>query len=139
MQVKDKSYIIILQCDIVMERCSGYFCEKSFNERAGGFSDYPKDKALRAIYMTCGGCCGLATHRKVGHLIRKIQEKEGIPKEQIIVQMSSCMTLDNYHGPVCPHLDYIKELLDKRNIDYRENTRISPTAEVLRDSGKYKE
>lgn len=137
MRIEDKSYVIVLQCDIVMERCSGYFCEKSLNEREGGFSEYPKDKQLRALYMTCGGCCGLATHRKVSHLIKRVHEKEKIPKEQIIVQMASCMTLDNYHGPACPHLDYIKELLDKLNVDYRENTHIDTTSEELRHKGRY--
>ena len=44
MQIENKSYVIVLQCDIAMERCSGYFCEKSLNERTGGFSEYPKDK-----------------------------------------------------------------------------------------------
>jgi len=35
--VKEKDYIVIVQCHIVKERCPGYFCEKAFNERTGGF------------------------------------------------------------------------------------------------------
>ncbi|MFC1548713.1 CGGC domain-containing protein [Candidatus Omnitrophota bacterium] len=138
MQLENKSYVIILQCDIVMERCSGYFCEKSLHEREGGFSKYPKDKQLRVIYMTCGGCCGRATQRKVSHLIKKIGIKEKIPKDKIIVQMASCITQDNHHGPMCPHVDYIKELLDKINVDYREDTWISTMSEKKRLSGEYK-
>jgi hypothetical protein len=30
-------YLVVVQCDIVMERCSGYFCEKAFDERSGVF------------------------------------------------------------------------------------------------------
>ncbi len=138
MNIEDKSYVVILQCDIVMERCSGYFCEKSFNEREGGCSVYPKDKKLRSIYMTCGGCCGRATHRKMSHLIRRLREKEDIHREHIVVQLASCMTLDNYHSSPCPHLDYIKGLLDKLDVDHMENTHIDKTSESLRHSGKYK-
>ena len=52
MQLENKSYVIVLQCDIVMERCSGYFCEKSFNGRVEGFKGYPQN--MRALYLTCG-------------------------------------------------------------------------------------
>ncbi|MFC1479949.1 CGGC domain-containing protein [Candidatus Omnitrophota bacterium] len=138
MRIEDKSYVIMLQCDIVMERCSGYFCEKSLHDREGGFSKYPKDKQLRAIYITCGGCCGRATHRKISHLIKKIEEKEKIAKDKIIIQMASCMTQDNYHGPRCPHLDYIKELINKLDVDYQEDTYICSLSEKKRISGKYK-
>jgi predicted metal-binding protein len=138
MQLENKSYVIILQCDIVMERCSGYFCEKSFNERAEGFSEYPKDQQIRAIYMTCGGCCGRAAHRKISHLIRKIKANEKITKDKIIVQMASCITQDNFHGPRCPHLEYIKELLNKLDVDTQADTHIDETSEEKRCSGAYK-
>ena len=45
--LREKDYVVIVQCDLVKQRCSGYFCEKAFTERTGGFSDYPKDKAFR--------------------------------------------------------------------------------------------
>ena len=137
MRLEDKSYIIILQCDIVKQKCSGYYCEKSFNERDGGFSGYPKDKQIRTIYMTCGGCCGRATHRKISHLTRMIKAKEDIGKDQVVVQLSSCITRDNYHAPKCPHLDYITDLLNKLEIDYAEDTRISKKSEEKRQSGEY--
>ena len=78
----DKDYIVVVQCHIVKERCSGYFCERAFHDRQGGFAAYPKERAFRTIYMTCGGCCGRALHRKLSHLARKIQDKEGIPPDQ---------------------------------------------------------
>ena len=64
--MEEKEYLVIVQCHLVMQRCSGYFCEKAFSERLGGFADYPSDKRYRTLYMTCGGCCGRALHRKLG-------------------------------------------------------------------------
>ncbi len=93
--VKDKDYIVIVQCDIVKERCSGVYCERAFHERSGGFAGLPKDRAYRTLNMTCGGCCGRALHRKLTHLARKLK-KEDIKKKQILVQLSSCITNDNY-------------------------------------------
>ena len=132
-----KEYVVIVQCDIVKERCPGYLCEKAFNERTGGFIKYHKDKQYRVINVTCGGCCGRALHRKLTLLKRTIQKKEGIEKDKIIVQLSTCITRDNYHAPPCPHLDYIKSLIDKIGIDYLEDTEISKTSEDRRQSGTY--
>jgi len=88
--------------------------------------------------MTCGGCCGRALHRKLGHLIRRIKTKEKIEKDRLVVQLSSCITKDNYHGPMCPHLDYLKELIGKLGIDICEDTSISPKAQDRREAGMYK-
>jgi predicted metal-binding protein len=44
--MSDKEYIVVVQCDIVKERCSGYYCEKAYNERIGGFSHYSKEKIV---------------------------------------------------------------------------------------------
>lgn len=137
MEASDKSYIVIVQCHLVAQKCSGYFCEKAFNERSGGFSHYPADNRCRAFYLTCGGCCGRALHRKLGHLTRRSKAKEGISKEQIVVYLSSCITKDNYHGAPCPHLEYIKGLIAKIGLDVREDTAISTKAEALREKGTY--
>ena len=137
MDVKDKVYIAVVQCHIVVERCSGYFCEKEFNGRSGGFSGYPRDRKYRILYLTCGGCCGRALHRKLSHLIRKIKNKEGIVKDEIVVQLASCITRDNYHAPVCPHIDYLKELIGKLGLDVREDTTISKLSEKRRKEGVY--
>lgn len=134
-----KDYVVIVQCHIVKERCSGYVCEKSFHERAGGFADYPKDRPMRMIFMTCGGCCGRALHRKLANLVKKIGAKEQIDRSRIIVQLSSCITKDNYHGPACPHLGYLKELLGKLNLDFGCDTVISQKAEQRRAEGKYRQ
>jgi predicted metal-binding protein len=135
--MNDKDYIAIVQCHLVKQRCSGYMCERAFHERTGGFANYPADKPYRTLYMTCGGCCGRALHSKLGNLVRKIKAKEGIEKDRIVVQLSSCITNDSYHGPACPHLDYLKELIGKLGLDVRETTSISQKAEKRRQAGVY--
>lgn len=135
--LKNKQYIVIAQCDIVKQRCPGYLCEKAFNERAGGFAGYQKNKKYRVINLTCGGCCGRAIHRKLTNLARMIKKKEGIEKNKIVVQLSSCITKDNYHSTPCPHLDYIKTLIGKIGIDICEDTVISKKSQSRREAGLY--
>ncbi|MDY0356844.1 MAG: CGGC domain-containing protein [Sedimentisphaerales bacterium] len=132
-----KQYIVLVQCHIVKERCPGYLCEKAFHERTGGFSQYPKDRAYRMLSMTCGGCCGRAVHRKLTQFLRTIAKKEGITKEQVVVQLSSCITNDNYHAPPCPHLDYIRTLIARIGLDVRDASVVSATAEKRRREGRY--
>jgi len=133
----NKDYVVILQCHIVKERCPGYLCERAFHERTGGFVDYPKDKPLRSLSITCGGCCGRATHRKLTHFLRTIAKKEGITKDRIVVQLSSCTCKDNYHSPPCPHLGYIRTLIERIGLDIREGTVISEKSEQRRQGGTY--
>ena len=135
--IDNKDYIVIVQCHIVKERCSGYFCERAFHHRQGGFAGYPKDRAYRTIYLTCGGCCGRALHRKLNHLVRKIQAKEGVEKSRIVVQLSSCIAKDNYHAPPCPHLGYLRTLISRLGLDVVEGTWISDKSESRRKDGVY--
>ena len=138
-EIQEKDYIVVVQCDIVMERCSGYYCEKAFNERGGGFAVYPREKAYRTLYLTCGGCCGRAVHRKVYDLIAAIREKEGVKKEKIAVHLSSCITKESYHGPKCPHVDYLKTMIEEKlSLDLIDTSTISETSEGLRNEGVYK-
>lgn len=131
-------YVVVVQCDIVMERCSGYFCEKAFHERSGGFAGYAGSQP-RSLYLTCSGCCGRAVQRKLSDLIRSIKKKEGIDKDRIVVHLSSCVTRDNYHGLPCPHVDYLKALIqDKLRLTLREGTHISELAEKRRQKGIYR-
>lgn len=137
MDLNQKDYLVIVQCEIVKQRCPGYLCEKAFTERTGGFADYPKDKQFRVISLTCGGCCGRALHRTLTLLKRSLKKHEGIEKDQIIVQLSSCISKDNYHAPPCPHKDYIKALIEKIGLDYRQDTVISSKSEHRREEGIY--
>jgi predicted metal-binding protein len=135
--LKDKDYVVIVQCHIVKERCPGYHCEKAFHERTGGFACYPRDKVYRTINLTCGGCCGRALHRKLSNLARRIKQQEGIAKDRIVVQLSSCITKDNFHAPPCPHLDYLKILITRLGLDVCEDTHIDEKSEKRRKEGQY--
>jgi predicted metal-binding protein len=134
--IMDKKYVVIVQCHIVKERCSGYLCEKVFNNREDRFSGYSGD--MRMLSITCGGCCGLAVHRKLSNLLKLAKKQEGIEKDQIIVHLSSCITNDSYHGPPCPHLAYLKELITKLGLEIVCGTRISKKSESLRQAEIYR-
>ena len=136
--MKEKKYVVVVQCHIVKERCSGYLCERAFSERSGSFAIYPKESSIRFLSLTCGGCCGLATHRKLSNLIKKIKQKENISKEEIQVHFSSCVSFDSYHGPVCPHKKYLETLVsEKLGLDYVDGSRISELTEKRRAEGVY--
>jgi hypothetical protein len=51
------------------------------------------------------------------------------------VQLSSCITKDNYHSPPCPHLDYLRALIARAGLRVREDTVISELAERRRRDG----
>ena len=136
--MSDTKYIIILQCHIVKERCSGFYCENSFTQRDGGFSEYPAEKDIRYVSMTCGGCSGRATLRKLTNLLQLIKKRTEISTEEVILHFSSCICKENFHGPICPHYDYIKELVDRKNLKWKEGTRISEQSEKRRnEKGEY--
>lgn len=136
--MQSKEYIAVVQCHIVKERCSGCLCEKFFHDRKGGFERYDADKNYRILYMTCGGCCGKALHRKLSNMLSKIGKKDGLDKSKFVVQLSSCITSDSYHGPPCPHLDYLRELIGKLGLDIVEGTVVSKLTEERRQEGIYK-
>ena len=134
----DIDYIVVLQCHIVKQRCSGYFCEKSFTERSGGFAAYPKDRPIRINFMTCGGCCGIATQRKLANLLRRLKKDEGVERDRVVVQLASCITTDNHHSPRCRHVDTIRQLIDRVGLDCREDTVINELSEKRRGQGAYR-
>ena len=137
-KLREKEYVVVVQCDIVKERCSGYLCEYAFSQRRGAFSCYPEGTKVRFLTLTCGGCCGRATHRKIYNLLQGIKERENIKAEQISVHLSSCVSFDSYHGPPCPHKDYLRTMIvDKLGLDLVEGSYISDTTEKLRKKGKY--
>ncbi len=137
--MEEKKYIVVVQCHIVKERCSGYFCERAFTHRTGRFSDYPNEQNVRFLPITCGGCCGRAVHRKISDLLKYVKKKEKIDKDEIVVHLSSCITKDNYHGPPCPHKDYLGTMItEKLGLDLREDTTLSKTAQKRREEGQYK-
>ena len=62
--------VVVIQCDIVTKRCSGYACMNTFVNRVDTMADYPPD--TRFLMMTCGGCCGAGISAKLENLARKM-------------------------------------------------------------------
>ena len=135
--MSDFDYIAVVQCHIVKQRCSGYLCEKAFRQRTGGFADLPAERDYRIVYLDCGGCCGKAVLRKLSNLTR-LAKKDGIGKDRIVVQLSSCITKDNYHAPRCPHAAFLRELVARAGLACREDTVISAKSEQRRQDGTYR-
>ncbi len=137
--MSDYEYVVVVQCDIVTEWCPGFFCEQALFEKTDGFADLDQDKNYRATFISCGGCCGRALQRKVSRLLKLLQKKEGIAREKVAVQFSSCITHESHHGPVCPHLEYLKDLIHKLGLEVREGTHFSKTSARKREEGIYKQ
>lgn len=127
--------VVIIQCEQVQKRCSGYNCTHAFYTRNGKFADYPED--TRYMSFTCGGCCGAGLTVKLENLKKRLRrfQEDG---QEIIIHLSSCMVSDNYHKPPCPHLEYIMSLLEKKGFTVVKGTYISKTASKKREAGIYK-
>ena len=71
------------------------------------------------------------------HLVQKLEKKENIAKERIMVQLATCITKESHHGPACPHLELLKDIIGRIGLEYREDTYISRRAEERRATGFY--
>ncbi|HBC85895.1 MAG TPA: CGGC domain-containing protein [Lentisphaeria bacterium] len=129
--------IAIVQCDITLERCPGFFCDRAFVNKTGGFEKIKYGKDARKLSISCGGCCGKAIHRKLSLLANRAKKFDNIEKDEILVKLASCITKDNYHGPKCPNLAYITKLIKRLGMKYSMDTHISKKAEERRASGAY--
>ena len=47
------------------------------------------------------------------------------------------MTKDNFHAPPCPHLPYLRTLVERTGLDLSTDTVISDTSERRRQEGLY--
>ena len=55
-----------------------------------------------------------------------------------MVHLASCVAFDNYHGPACPHIDYLKTIIKgKLGLEITEGTKISKLSEKRRKDGSY--
>lgn len=134
----EKTYVVVVQCDqVVHEVCPGFLCEHAFSARADAFSVYPADRNIRYMSISCGGCPGRGVLRKLVNLKKNLKKRESLDGGIVAVHLSSCITRSNHHGPRCPHIDYIKEQIDRVGLDWVEDSRISPTAEKRRGQGMY--
>lgn len=134
--MENKKFVVIIQCELVHKKCSGFACTDSFYNRDEMFKSYKEN--TRYISFTCGGCCGKLVSGKLSHFSKKILKKTDYKKDEVIVHLASCMTSDNYHSDRCPHIDYIKDIIFKRGYDFLEGTYISKNAEIKREKGIYK-
>lgn len=134
--MENKKFVVIIQCELVHKKCSGFACTDSFYNRDEMFKSYKEN--TRYISFTCGGCCGKLVSGKLSHFSKKILKKTDYKKDEVIVHLASCMTSDNYHSDRCPHIDYIKDIIVKRGYDFLERTYISKNAEIKREKGIYK-
>ena len=134
--MENKKFVVIIQCELVHKKCSGFACIDSFYNRDEMFKSYKEN--TRYISFTCGGCCGKLVSGKLSHFSKKILKKTDYKKDEVIVHLASCMTSDNYHSDRCPHIDYIKDIIVKRGYDFLEGTYISKNAEIKREKGIYK-
>jgi predicted metal-binding protein len=133
----ESKYVVIIQCEISRQRCSGFACTKSFYDKTDAFQGYGED--TKYIAIPCGGCCGAGLAVKLEHFSNKLLKKTDLKKDDVTVHLSSCMTTDNYHHDRCPHFDYIKGLVKKKGYhNIVEGTYISRTSEKKRADGIYK-
>ncbi len=130
-------YVVAVQCDITKQRCSGYMCEQNFHKRKGSFAQYEGDASIRFLSMTCGGCCGKAVHRKLRHVLRMAKQNDSIEPSDVAVHLSSCVCKGNYHGPACPHLDYLQTLIGNIGVQVVLGTVINDLSEKRRQDGTY--
>lgn len=129
-------YVVIIQCDIALKRCSGFACTNAFYNKDEVFKNYDD---TRYISFSCGGCCGKGVASKLEHFSKKLKSKNNINKDEVIVHLSSCMVTDNYHSDRCPHVDYIKNIISKKGYkNLVEGTYISNNAKRKREEGIYK-
>jgi predicted metal-binding protein len=131
-------YVVAVQCDIVKDRCSGYMCQREFRERSGPFAAYAGDESVQFVSMTCGGCCGKATHRKLRHLLRQAKKNDRVEPSDVTVHLASCVCKSNFHGPACPHVDYLRTLIaDSIGLQLVDGTVINALSEKRRQDGTY--
>lgn len=132
----DKKYVVIIQCDIAHNRCSGFACTDVFYKKEDMFKGY--DENTKYISFTCGGCCGKGVAAKLEHFARKSRGADNLNKDDVVVHLSSCMVTDNYHYDRCPHVDYIKSIIAKKGYkNVVEGSFISKNAGHKRENGIY--
>lgn len=127
--------VVIIQCDDVLKRCSGFLCMNDFYAREGKFTDYPE--GTRYMSMTCGGCCGNITV-KLENLSMRLR-KANISKDNVVFHFASCICSENAHRLPCPFINRMKSLLQHKGFgNIVLGTHISKKAEAKRQAGIYR-
>ena len=140
MSTQEKNFVVVVQCDaVVHEVCAGFLCEHAFNGRMDGFAGYPADRKMRYVSMSCGGCPGRGTLRKLINFKTNLKKRESGSPDSVVVHLSTCIVRGSHHGPRCPHIDYIRTQVKEAGFDLVEGTRYSKTREKRHAEGKYRE
>ena len=129
--------VVIIQCEDVVKRCSGFLCMSDFYEKLGKFTGYADETRYMAI--TCGGCCGNLLTPKLENLGMRLR-KAGISKDDVTVHFASCVCSDNAHRQPCPFMNRMRALLNRKGFNNIElGSHISQKAEAKRQAGIYKQ
>lgn len=130
-------YVAIIQCDLTQRRCSGIACTDAFYKKEGMFENYEDD--VRYISFTCGGCCGKNLAAKLEQFAKRSKTFSNVNKDDVVIHLSSCMVTDNHHSDRCPHIDYIKRIIDKKGYkNIVEKSYIYGNTQKKREKGIYK-
>ena len=128
--------VVIIQCDDVVKRCSGFLCMNDFYEKTGKFENYSEE--IRYMAITCGGCCGNLLTPKLENLGMRLK-KANIEKDDVVIHFASCVCSDNAHRLPCPFINRMKALLNRKGFNNIVlGTHISKKAEEKRQAGIYK-
>ena len=103
--------VVIVQCELVTRRCSGYNCMKAFTRRSGKMEGYPEGTRYMAI--NCGGCCGAGIDVKIENLEKRLLANEE-KKEDVVIHLSTCICTENHHRLPCPFKNYLKKTIERR-------------------------
>ena len=134
--MSEKKLVVIIQCEDVVKRCSGFLCMNDFYDKKGKFENYSDE--IRYMTMTCGGCCGNLLTPKLENLGMRLK-KANLNKDDVIFHFASCVCSDNSHRLPCPFLNRMKALLNRKGFNNIVNgTHISKKAEEKRQAGIYK-
>ena len=130
-------YVVVIQCEHTMKRCSGFACSESFFGKSAAFAGY-KD-GTKYLTMTCGGCNGACVAGRLEHFEMKLRSLTDIKKSEVAVHLASCVVTDNRHHDRCPYVDYIEEIIRKNGFEnIVEGTYQSQASRKLREQGVYK-
>ncbi|MBR0456268.1 MAG: CGGC domain-containing protein [Firmicutes bacterium] len=130
-------YVVVIQCEHTMKRCSGFACSESFFGKSAAFAGY--NNGTKYLTMSCGGCNGACVAGRLEHFEMKLRTLTDIKKSEVAVHLASCVVTDNRHHDRCPYVDYIEEIIRKNGFDnIVEGTYQSQASRELRQKGVYK-
>ena len=131
-----RELVVIIQCEDVVKRCSGFLCMNDFYDRIGKFEGYSAETRYMAI--TCGGCCGNLLTPKLENLGMRLRKAE-MTKDDVVIHFASCVCSDNSHRLPCPFMNRMKALLNRKGFNnIILGTHVSKKAQVKRDAGIYR-